>query len=415
VRVVVLGGGVIGVATAYFLARDGHEVEVVERGERLAPDASSGNAGLIAPGHAFSWASPAAPRMLLRSLAGRQTAIRLSLRLDRELVRWGARFVGECRRARFEANSLAALRLCRYSQDLLEEVVREEEIEYGPISRGALYVFRDERELERGFERSRLLREHGQEQELLDPDACVAFEPALAGARDRLAGAILDRGDATGDCERFTNELAGRCRSRGVQFRLGTIVRRLEADGERIAGAVTDDATLQADAFVLALGVDSPALARSVGLRLPVYPAKGYSATFPIRESDRPPVHGGVDEATLVAWSNLGDRLRMSSTAEFAGHDRSWSARDFASVTQMALELFPEAADYTAGAFRACLRPMTPGGPPIVGFGRHPNLLVNTGHGHSGWAMACGSGKLAADLFAGRRPEVDVPAPDGPT
>lgn len=407
-RVLVLGGGVIGVATAYFLARDGHEVEVVERADRLAPDASSGNAGLIAPGHAFSWASPAAPRMLLRSLAGRETAIRVKPRLDRELVRWGARFVGECRPARFEANTLAALRLCRYSQDVLEEIVREEELDYGPTSRGALYVFRDERELERGFERSRLLREHGQEQEILDPDACVAFEPALAGARDRLAGAILDRGDETGDCERFTIELAGRCRARGVHFRLGTAVRRLEADATGVVGAVTDAAVLQADAYVLSLGVDSPAVARTAGVRLPVYPVKGYSATFPIRAEHRPPVHGGVDEATLVAWSNLGDRLRMSSTAEFAGYDRGWSEHDFANVTRMARELFPDAADYAAGAFRACLRPMTPGGPPLVGFARHPNLLVNTGHGHSGWAMACGSAKLAADLLGGRPSELDT-------
>ena len=407
-RVVVLGGGVIGVATAYFLARDGHEVEVVERAERLAPDASSGNAGLIAPGHAFSWASPAAPRMLLRSLVGRQTAIRVRPRIDRELVRWGARFVGECRPSRFEANTLAALRLCRYSQDLLAEVVRDEAIDYGATSRGALYVFRDERELERGFERSRLLREHGQAQEVLDPDACVSFEPALAGARARLAGAILDRGDGTGDCERFTNELADRCRARGVRFRLGATVRGLDARGGRIAGAVTDGETLRADAFVLALGVDSRAVALTVGQRLPGYPAKGYSATFPIREGDRPPVHGGVDEATLVAWSNLGDRLRMSSTAEFAGYDRGWRESDFASIVRMARELFPDAADYAAGAYRSCLRPMTPGGPPLIGFGRHPNLLVSTGHGHSGWAMACGSGKLAADLLAGRSPELGV-------
>lgn len=407
-RAVVLGGGVIGVATAYFLAREGHEVEVVERGGQLAPDASSGNAGLIAPGHAFSWASPAAPRMLLRSLLGRETAIRVRPRLDSELVRWGISFLRECRGSRFEASTLVALRLCRYSQRLLDEVVREEAVDYGPTAHGALYVFRDAAALERAFERSRLLREHGQEQEILDPDACIAFEPALAGARDRLAGAILDRGDATGDCERFTNELADRCRARGVRFRLGTPVRRLEADGTRVTGAVTDGEILRADAFVLALGVDSPSVARTVGQRLPVYPAKGYSATFPIRDGDRPPAHGGVDEATLVAWSNLGDRLRMSSTAEFAGYDRGWQERDFANIRRMTRELLPGAADYTAGAYRACLRPMTPGGPPLIGFGRYPNLLVNTGHGHSGWAMACGSGKLAADLLAGRSPDVDV-------
>jgi len=407
-RVVVLGGGVIGVATAYFLARDGHEVEVVERADRLAPDASSGNAGLIAPGHAFSWASPAAPRMLLRSLLGRETAIRVRPRLDRELVGWGLRFVRECRGARSDANTLAAFRLCRYSQELLHEVRREEAIDYGPVSHGVLYVYRDPGELERGFERSRVLRELGRDQRVLDADACVALEPALTGARERLAGAILDPGDESGDCERFTIELAARCRERGVRFRLGTAVRRLETDGTRVVGAVTDGEALQADAYVLSLGVDSPAVGRTAGVRLPVYPAKGYSVSFPIRDEHRPPVHGGVDDATLVAWSNLGDRLRMSSTAEFAGYDRGWSERDFGNVARMARDLFPDAADYDAGAYRACLRPMTPGGPPLVGFGRTSNLLVNTGHGHSGWAMACGSGKLAADLLSGRPPDLDA-------
>lgn len=407
-RVLVLGGGVVGVATAYFLARDGHEVEVVERGDRLAPDASSGNAGLIAPGHAFSWASPAAPRMLLRSLAGRETAIRIRPRLDRELVGWGLRFLRECRGSRSEANTLAAFRLCRYSQELLHDVRLEEAIDHGPISNGVLYVYRDPEELERGFERSRVLRELGRDQAILDPDACIALEPALTGARDRLAGAILDPGDESGDCERFTNELAERCRARGVRFRLGTSVRRLDTDGTRVVGAVTDDETLQAEAYVLSLGVDSAALARTAGVRLPVYPAKGYSVSFPIRDGHASPTHGGVDDSTLVAWSNLGDRLRMSSTAEFAGYDRTWSERDFANAARTAEELFPEAADYAAGAYRACLRPMTPGGPPLLGFGRHTNLLVNTGHGHSGWAMACGSGKLAADLVTGRSPDLDV-------
>jgi len=413
-RVVVMGGGVVGVATAYFLARDGHEVEVVERAERLAPDASSGNAGMIAPGHAFSWASPAAPRMLLRSLLGREAAIRVRLRADRELVRWGTRFLRECTSSRSEANTLASFRLCLYSQELLHEIVREERIDYGPVARGVLYVHRSREELERGFERSRVLRELGREQRILDPDACIELEPGLAGARDRLAGAILDPGDESGDCERFTNELADRCGARGARFRLGTTVRALEADGTHLTGIVTDAGVLRADRYVLSLGVDSPALARSVGQRLPVYPAKGYSATFPIRPGHRPPAHGGVDEATLVAWSNLGDRLRMSSTAEFAGYERGFAERDFASISRMARELLPDAADYAAGEYRACLRPLTPGGPPLVGFGRYPNLLVNTGHGHSGWAMACGSGKLAADLLAGRPPEIDMRGFDVP-
>ncbi len=407
-RVVVMGGGVVGVATAYFLAGDGHEVEVVERQPRLAQDASSGNAGLIAPGHSFSWASPAAPRMLVRSLAGQQTAIRVKPRLDRELVRWGIHFLGQCSATRAEANTIIKLRLCQYSQRVLEEITREEEIDYGHTSRGVLYLYRDERELELGFKKSALLREYGQDQTILDADACVKWEPALTSARDLIAGAILGTSDSSGDCERFTNELAERCRARGVRFRFGTAVHRLESDGARVTGAVVDGEVLRADAYVLSLGVDSPALARTVRQRLPIYPAKGYSVTFPIREEHRPPAHGGVDEATLVAWANFGDRLRMSSTAEFAGYGRGWREGDFRNIARMAQELFPDAADYSAGQYRACLRPMTPGGPPIIGYGRQKNLLYNTGHGHMGWTMACGSAKLAAEVFAGRKPEIEL-------
>jgi D-amino-acid dehydrogenase len=175
-----------------------------------------------------------------------------------------------------------------------------------------------------------------------------------------------------------------------------------------VTGAVVDGGTLEADAYVLSLGVDSPKLARSVGQRLPIYPAKGYTVTFPINGGHRSPRVGGVDEATLVAWANFGDRLRMTSTAEFAGHGRSWQERDFENIFRMARELLPEAADYDRGQFRACLRPMTPGGPPIIGRGAHENLIYNTGHGHMGWTMACGSARITADLLAGRKPEIDT-------
>jgi D-amino-acid dehydrogenase len=407
-RIIVLGGGVVGIATAYYLAKEGHEVEVVERQSRLAQDASSGNAGLIAPGHSFSWASPAAPKMLVQSLRGAETAIRVKLRPDPALVRWGLKFLAECPTPRAEQNTIVKLRLCQYSQGLLEEVAAEEGIDYRYAAGGVLYLYRDAQDLEAGYRKSALLREHGQDQEVLDAAATVAHEPALESARDRIAGAVLDKGDASGDCEVFTTELAARCEALGVRIRLGTAVHRFECDASEIRGAVVDGETLHADAYVVALGVDSPALSRSAGYRLPVYPAKGYSVTFPIRAEHRPPTAGGVDEGTLVAWANFGDRLRMSSTAEFAGYSRSWAERDFSNILQMAKDLMPDAADYGAGQYRACLRPMTPGGPPLIGWGRHRNLFFNTGHGHMGWTMACGSGRIAADLIAKRQPAIDL-------
>jgi D-amino-acid dehydrogenase len=408
--VIVFGGGVVGVTGAYYLARDGHEVTLVEKQARLAQDASSGNAGLIAPGHSYSWASPAAPRMMLQSLAGRATAIRVRPSPDPALVRWGLRFLRECPRPRAEHNTIIKLGLCRYSRDLLRQVIRDEQIEYGHTAEGVLYLYRDERELELAYMKSELLRRHGEDQEVIDADACVEREPALAPVKDRLAGAVLGKDDFSGDSERFTNELADRCRALGVEFKLGTAVHRLEAAGDEVTGAVCDGGVLRADAYVLSLGCDSPAVSRTVGQRLPIYPAKGYSATFPIADGCEPPTCGGVDEATLVAWANFGDRLRMSSTAEFAGHSRSWAERDFSNILRMARELLPNAADYSRGEFRACLRPMTPGGPPIIGRGRHSNLIYNTGQGHMGWTMACGSAKLTADLLAGRAPDIDVTA-----
>jgi D-amino-acid dehydrogenase len=406
-RVIVFGGGVVGVTTAYYLAKDGHEVEVVERQSRLAQDASSGNAGLIAPGHSYSWASPAAPRMLWQSLRGKQTAIRMKPRLDPALFDWGFRFLRECTRVRAESNTIVKLRLCRYSRDLLERLLRDEQLDYGPSARGVLYLYRDEAELELAFMKSELLRREGEDQRVIDADACVEREPALEPVRDKIAGAVLGKDDFSGDSEVFTNELAERCRGLGVQFRMGTAVYRFESEDRRVTGAVIDGGVLMGDAYVLSLGVDSPKVAKSVGQRLPIYPAKGYSVTFPIEDRHRPPQIGGVDEATLVAWANFGDRLRMSSTAEFAGHARSWRERDFENIFLMAQELLPEAADYNRGQFRACLRPMTPGGPPIIGRGRHENLIYNTGQGHMGWTMACGSAVITVDMLAGRRPELD--------
>jgi D-amino-acid dehydrogenase len=410
VRVIVFGGGVIGVTTAHYLAKEGHEVEVVERQPRLAQDASSGNAGLIAPGHSYSWASPAAPRMLWQSLRGKQAAIRMRPRLDPALIGWGLRFLRECPRPRAERNTITKLRLCRYSRGLLEDLIRDEGIEYGPTERGVLYLYRDEEELQLGYMKSELLRGEGEDQVVIDADTCVEREPALEPVRDRIAGAVLGKEDFSGDSERFTNELAARSRALGVRFRMGSAVHRLETANGRVARAVVDGGPVEADAYVLSLGVDSPQLARSVGQRLPIYPAKGYTVTFPIENGHRAPKVGGVDEATLVAWANYGDRLRMTSTAEFAGYGRAWRERDFDNIFKMARELLPEAADYGRGEFRACLRPMTPGGPPIIGRGRHENLIYNTGHGHMGWTMACGSARIAADLLAGREPEIDAGA-----
>jgi D-amino-acid dehydrogenase len=408
-KTLVLGGGVVGVTTAYFLAKAGHEVTILEEKDGLGLEASAGNAGIIAPGHSFAWASPRAPAMLLRSLRGDETAIRVRLAPDPHLYTWGLRFLRECTAPRARRNTLIKLRLCQYSQGVLNDVARVEGIEYDAIAQGALYLYRDPAELEAGVKKMALLAEHGQKQEILDANAVAKLDPVFEPVKSRIAGAIRDLGDASGDSRLFTEKLGVLCRDRlGVGVKLGSRIIALRSGGDRIDGVVTNDGVLTADSYVLALGVGSPIVARTVGVSLPIYPAKGYSSTFPLRPGVRAPIIPGVDERWLVAWSRLGDRLRLTSTAEFAGYDWGWTPRDFNNILRFARDVFPEAVDFDRGEYRACLRPMTPDGPPILGLGRHRNLFFNSGHGHMGWTMACGTARIVADLMSGRMPELDL-------
>ena len=408
-KTLVLGGGVVGVTTAYFLARAGHEVVVVEEKDGLGLEATAGNAGIIAPGHSFAWASPRAPRMLWQSLRGAETAIRVRLTPDPRLYAWGVRFLRECTSERARRNTLVKLRLCQYSQAVLNDLVRAEGIEYHAIHRGALYLHRDPAELEAGIKKMALLAEHGQKQEILDARAVARLEPAFEPVQDRIAGAIRDVGDSTGDSRVFVEELARVCRDKhGATIKLGTRVLALRADRERIDGVMTSAGLLTADTYVLALGVGAASVARTAGVRLSIYPAKGYSSTFPLKPGGLAPTISGVDEQWLVGWSRLGNRLRLTSTAEFAGYDWGWTPRDFNNILRLARDLFPDAADYDRGEYRACLRPMTPDGPPILGLGRHRNLFFNCGHGHMGWTMACGTARIVVDLMTGRMPDLDV-------
>jgi D-amino-acid dehydrogenase len=291
----------------------------------------------------------------------------------------------------------------------MKELVANEGIEYQAIGKGALYLHRDPVELEAGVKKMALLAEHGQKQEILDASALARLEPAFEPVKGKIAGAIRDLGDSSGDSRVFSEELARVARDKhGLTVRLNTRVSALRSDGDRIDGVVTADGVLGADNYVLAAGVGAPILARTAGVALPIYPAKGYSSTFPLKPGGLAPAISGVDEQWLVGWSRLGDRLRLTSTAEFAGYDWGWTPRDFNNILRLARDLFPEAADYDRGEYRACLRPMTPDGPPILGLGRHRNLFFNCGHGHMGWTMACGTARIVADLMTGRMPDLDL-------
>ena len=408
-RVLVLGGGVIGVTTAYCLARDGHEVTVLERHSAVAAETSHANAGLLAPAHAYAWASPKAPKVLFKSLFMKDQALRLKLRADPRMWRWGMQFLAQCTEERARINTLRKVRLCLYSVERLNEVVAETGVSYDGLEKGNLYLYRSDRSLEKGIAHTAILREQGVEMRVLDRDAIAGIEPALEPVKDRIAGGLHAPGDQSGDARMFTHNLAVHCAEHlGVRFEYDTRVTALVASDDRIERVTTDRGERVADAFVLAAGHESPFLAGPLGVKLPIYPCKGYSVTVPVGQSNLGPKIGMVDEDHLVAFCPMGSRLRVTSTAEFSGYDRSHSAGDFRAMFDVAKELFPGGGDYSTPEYWAGLRPMTPTTVPIFGFARYRNLMLNVGHGHIGWTMSCGSAKVVADLLAERDPGIDL-------
>jgi D-amino-acid dehydrogenase len=409
-KILVMGAGVIGVTTAYQLLKDGHEVVVVERCENAGEETSAGNAGLIAPGHSYAWASPAAPKILLKSLFREDQALRFRLRPDPRLWAWSLKFLRQCTAERARINTLRKHRLCLYSQELLHQVVAETGVTYDGLDGGLLYLYRDPAAFEQAAVKTRLLAEDGQEIETIDVARAVEIDPALEPAKDKLAGAIFCPTDESGDSRLFTQGLAEVCEGKGAAFHYDTTIRRIVLDGDRVEKVVTDKGEFTADAYVLALGCDSPILARQLGVKMSIYPIKGYSVTIPVEAANRAraPRIGGVDEDNLVAYVRMGERLRITATAEFAGYDLSHRPSDFRHMLAAAQDLFPEGCAFDRPSYRACLRPMTPDGAPIFGLGRQRNLYFNTGHGHMGWTMANGAARIAADLIVGRKPAVNL-------
>jgi len=407
-KVVVLGAGVAGVSAAWRLLRDGHEVSVVDRQKEPALETSYANAGLIAPGHSFSWASPKAPRILLKSLWRNDQALRFRLTADPRMWAWSLRFLRECTATRARVNTLRKHALCLYSQRLLHELVTETGIEYDGRTGGLLYLYRTAESFERGIANMRILVEDGQEQEIVDRDRIAEIDPALAAARDRIAGGVYCPTDESGDARLFTANLARLCADRGAVFHYGCAVKALVAAGDRIERVVTDEGDMTADVYVLSLGCYSPHQVRPLGVDLPVYPVKGYSVTVQLGAGGAAPAIGGVDEDNLVAYCPMGDRLRVTATAEFAGYSTAHRPADFRKMLRAIHDLFPAGGDFDQPQYWAGLRPMTPEGTPILGFGKHRNLCYNTGHGHMGWTMASGTAAIVADLIAGRTPELGL-------
>jgi D-amino-acid dehydrogenase len=407
-RVVVLGAGVVGVATAYYLAEDGHDVTVIDRQPAPALETSFGNAGNVCPSYATPWAAPGMRWKALKWLVQSEAPLRVDWRADGPFLRWVLAWLANCSRARFERNKPRMQRLSRYSLACLQALRDATGIAYDQTTRGILQLLRTEAELAAIVAHTRILDKGGIPYRVLAAGDCVAIEPALAHAQAAFAGGLHLPLDETGDCNLFAQALAERASQHGARFRMETVVERLALEGARVVGVVTGDGSVRADRVVVALGIGSVSLLDAVGVRVPIQPVKGYSLTLPIARFDRAPQSSVMDEHTKVAITRLGNRVRAAGTAELGAASLDAPRDRFATILRALRDLFPEAGNADRASYWAGLRPMTPDGPPILGRTGVAGLYVNVGHGAQGWSMACGSGRIVAHLVSDRKPDIDI-------
>lgn len=407
-RIMVLGAGVVGTAAAYYLARDGHEVTVVERHSNVAMGTSQSNAGLVSPGDSTAWASPTALATFIRSLYTPGLGLKVRFSLDPTFIKWTLRFLGQCTTARAHANTALKLRLAFYSRQCINEISEATGIAYDERRKGIVYFYRSQASFDAGARHMQFIADRGLEIEIANRERLIEIEPGLAPVKHQIAGGVYSPMDQTGDSRLFVHGLAEWCKAKlGVKFACDTVVETLDVGGDRVRAVKTSRGLLPCDAVVVCLGPESGLLGRKLGIDLPVYPVKGYTATFPLADDRTGPTMGGVDDDRLIAYSRLGNRLRMAATAEFAGFDRSYKPSDFSALFKTAQDLFPGLIDEGKAELWAGLRPMMPNSVPVHGRARYSNLFLDTGHGHVGWTMACGSGKFVSDLVAGRKTEID--------
>jgi D-amino-acid dehydrogenase len=407
-RVVVLGAGLAGVASAWYLADAGHEVTVVDRQPGAGLETSFANGGQISTSHAVPWANPRVFRQILRWLGREESPLLWRLRTDPAQWAWGLRFVRQCSAARARDNTIAILRLALYSRQLLRDLRSMLGLQYDQQLHGILHFYTDEAEFAYAIPQAELMREYGCDRTVKSAAECLAIEPALRASTVPVVGGTFTAGDESGDAHQFVRQLSDRAATRGVAFHFGTVAERLLTNAGRVAGVhLASGETLVGDAYVVALGSYTPLMLRSLGLRLPVYPAKGYSVTLNVGDDTAAPTVSLTDDGRKIVFSRLGNRLRVAGTAEFAGYDTSVNARRCQVIARRTFEIFPALARHEDIEYWAGLRPATPSNVPLVGATRFANLYLNTGHGTLGWTMACGTGRLLSDIVSGRTPEVD--------
>lgn len=412
-KVIILGAGILGTASAWYLAKQGHEVTVVDRQPAAGLETSYANGGQISVSHAEPWANPAAPFKVLKWLARDDAPLLFRLRADPAQWAWGLQFLLECLPSRTQFNTMQILNLGTYSRQCLQELRRETGIEYDYLGKGILHFYTDAKEWAAAIPAAKIMGDFGCEREVISVDRAIEIEPALKSARDKMVGATYTAADESGDAHKFTQNLAKLCAGLGVKFHYSTTIEALRTEGDKIVGVAVRSAdsktlqTLVADHYVVAMGSYSPLLLKTIDITIPVYPAKGYSATVSTEGFAGAPNVSLTDEECKLVFTRLGNRLRIAGTAELSGYSTDLNRVRCEAITRRAQELFPDSADYANPTYWTGLRPATPSNRPLIGRSKFNNLFLNTGHGTLGWTEGCGSGKALADIISGRVPEVD--------
>ena len=410
-RVLVLGAGILGVHTAYFLRQRGYDVTVVDRQPGPALETSFANGSQISVSQSDPWASPHAPFKILKWLGKEDAPLLFRLRMDVNQWRWGLRFLYECLPSRAEHNTLQAMRLSEYSRRTLQMLRKETSIQYDHAEAGIMMIHSNKRSFDDAAEAAQLLIRNGERRDVLSVAEAVKIEPALAHTASTLAGAIYAPNDESGDAYKFTVALAERAAAMGVEFLYGTTIKKLQREAGEVSGVVVSDEkgerTEKADAYVVALGSYSTALLSGVGVDALIYPAKGYSATLPIVNQPGAPKGSITDDEMKIVFTTIGDRLRIAGTAELNGFDSTLNPVRCAALTKRAKHHFPDLCDWEAVNYWTGLRPATPSNLPIIGQSKLKNLYLNTGHGTLGWTEGPGSARALVEIIAGEKPEVD--------
>lgn len=404
-KVLILGSGVVGVTSAWYLAKAGHDVTVVDRQSAAAEETSAGNAGQISPGYATPWAAPGIPLKAMKWMF--QQHAPLAMRPDGSLfqLKWMWQMLKNCNAEHYATNKARMVRIAEYSRDCLRELRRDTGIHYHERQGGTLQLFRSDAQFAHAAQDIAVLKEAGVPYELLEAHDLVKAEPALAAVAHKLTGGLRLPNDETGDCQMFTKKLAQMAHDAGVKFIYGRTVDRLIDNGERVIGVQCGTSVMTADRYVVAFGSYSTQLLMGL-VPIPVYPLKGYSLTLPITDADYAPASTVLDETYKVAVTRFDDRIRVGGMAEIVGFNTRLKNARRKTLEMVVQDLYPRGGDVSRATFWSGLRPMTPDGTPIVGATRFRNLFLNTGHGTLGWTMACGSGQLLADVISGRTPAI---------